>query len=256
MRRSDLTWYRLRFPRDLEESAVLAALSAFSGVSSSTRLVFDLSASREGIEHHLAVNSAAVETVLGSLRAAIPSLRLDQVEAPNHRHDQRALWQVTPPTAVIRTDGLSAIAADLLASLFPLSERETRSRLSSRVNSPWCSSACCGSYAAITSSALTVRCGAGSSRSWRRSRSISATVLGFIFTPRQPRLESSSTAQMSERADVSPGKRPMTLVRLRTSTNVLSRRFVVLIRLRCSNGNRRWATRAGRSVSMTAIAEG
>ena len=28
------------------------------------------------------------------------------------------------------------------------------------------------------------------SRSWRRSRSISATVLGFIFTPRQPREES------------------------------------------------------------------
>ena len=94
------------------------------------------------------------------------------------------------------------------------------------------------------------------SRSWRRSRSISATVLGFIFTPRQPRDESSSTAQISERADVSPGNRPITLVRRRTSTNVLSRRFVVLIRLRCPDGNCRWVTSAGRSVSMTAIAEG
>lgn len=40
-----------------------------------------------------------------------------------------------------------------------------RSRLSSRVNSPWSSSACWGSYAAITSSASTAAGGAGSSRS-------------------------------------------------------------------------------------------
>jgi hypothetical protein len=31
---------------------------------------------------------------------------------------------------------------------------------------------------------------------------------------------------------------------------------VVLIRLWCSDGNPRWETRAGRSVSMTVIAEG
>jgi transposase-like protein len=40
-----------------------------------------------------------------------------------------------------------------------------RSRPSSRVNSPWRSSACWGSYAAITSSVSTVTGGAGSSRS-------------------------------------------------------------------------------------------
>ncbi len=33
-----------------------------------------------------------------------------------------------------------------------------------------------------------------------------------MTTPRQPRLESSSTAQIRLRALVSPGKRPMTLV--------------------------------------------
>src|SRR5271170_6820996 len=80
--------------------------------------------------------------------------------------------------------------------------------------------------------------------------------LGFIFTPRQPREESSSTAQMRDRAEVSPGNRPMTLVRRRTSTNVLSRRFVVRMRLRCAEGNCRWVTSAGKSASMTAIAEG
>jgi hypothetical protein len=125
VKRAELTWYRLRFPRDLSADAVLAALSAFSGVSSGTRLVFDVSATAAGIEHRLAVSSKASETVLGSLRAAIPSLRLDQAEPPAPRHVQRALWQVAPSTAAIRTDDLPAIAASLLASLFPLHGQET-----------------------------------------------------------------------------------------------------------------------------------
>jgi hypothetical protein len=123
--RAGLTHFRLSFPRDLSQDAVLAALSSLSGVPHPTRLVFDLYATRQGISHYLAVSSPATESVLGSLRAAIPSLRLDQVEVPPHRHTQRALWQVSPSTAVIRTDELPAIAADLLASLFPLHGSET-----------------------------------------------------------------------------------------------------------------------------------
>lgn len=119
-----LTWYRLRFPRDLASDAVLAALSALSGIASGTRLVFDLDATAQGIEHRLALNPKATETVLANLRAAIPSLRLDEMEAPATRHSQRALWQTVPATAAIRTDDLSAIAASLLASFFPLHASE------------------------------------------------------------------------------------------------------------------------------------
>jgi hypothetical protein len=50
----------------------------------------------------------------------------------------------------------------------------------------------------------------------RRIGSICATALGVIVTPRQPRLASSSTAQISDNALVLPGKRPMILVRRRT----------------------------------------
>jgi hypothetical protein len=124
MNRAKLTWFRLRFPRDLSQEAVLAALASFSGVPYPTRLVFDLSATRAGIAHRLAVSPKAAETVLGSLRAAIPSLRLDQTEAPIRRHTRALLWQVSPATAVIRTDELPAIAADLLSSLFPLHDHE------------------------------------------------------------------------------------------------------------------------------------
>ncbi len=125
MSRAELIWFRLRFPRDLSQEAVLAALASFSGLPHPTRLVFDLTAWRDGITHHLAISPKAAETVLGNLRAAIPSLRLDTMEAPPHRHSLRALWQVSPATAVIRTDGLPAIASGLLASLFPLGADET-----------------------------------------------------------------------------------------------------------------------------------
>ena len=120
MKFAKLTWYRLRFPRDLTGDAVLAALSAFSGVSHRTRLVFDLSATRDGIEHRLAVSSEAADVVTAGLRAAIPSLRLDQVDLPQRHYTRRLLWQLTPATAAIRSDEPGAIAASLLSSLFPL----------------------------------------------------------------------------------------------------------------------------------------
>src|SRR3954469_22066275 len=52
------------------------------------------------------------------------------------------------------------------------------------------------------------------------------------------------------------GKRPITLVRRRTSTKVRSSRFVLRMRLRCSAGQRRCATSASRLSVMTAIADG
>lgn len=125
MKRTGLTYYQLRFPRDLTKEAVLAALASLSGVPYRTRLVFELSATQAGIAHHLAVSPKAAESVLGSLRAAIPSLRLDKAEPPSRHHRLRALWQVSPSTAVIRSEELAAIAADLLGSLFPLGEHET-----------------------------------------------------------------------------------------------------------------------------------
>ncbi len=122
--KQELTWYRLTFPRDLNSDAVLAALSAFSGVSHRTRLVFELSATRAGIEHHLAVSSEAADVVTASLRAAIPSLHLDRVEPPLRRFTRRLLWQLAPATAAVRSDEPGAIAASLLSSLFPLSGGE------------------------------------------------------------------------------------------------------------------------------------
>lgn len=125
MRRAELTWYRLRFPRELTDDAVLAALSSLSGVPHATRLVFDLKATSTGIEHRLAVSSTRTDIVTASLRAAIPSLRLDRAKTPEDAPAKRLLWQLTPATAAIRTDDLAAIAANLLSSLYPLGSGES-----------------------------------------------------------------------------------------------------------------------------------
>lgn len=124
MTKAKLTWFQLRFPRDLTSDAVLAALSAFSGVPHATRLIFSLSATEAGIEHRLAVTTNVIEVITSSLRAAIPSVRLDAIDPPTDTYARRKLWQLVPATATIRSDGLSATAATLLASFYPLHKAE------------------------------------------------------------------------------------------------------------------------------------
>lgn len=119
-----LDWFQLRFPRDLDQQSVLAALAAFSGVPSRTRIVLELHADHAGIRHRLGVRAHDAESVTATLRAAIPSLRLTRMEwqrPPGHR----LLLQTSPALAALRTDNLAAIAAELLASLFPLSDDES-----------------------------------------------------------------------------------------------------------------------------------
>lgn len=125
MRGPELTWYRLRFPRELDEAAATAALSAVAGMSHRTRLILDLSASAEHIEHRLAVTPDAADLLLGSLRAAMPSARVDEIETPTPGHGQRVIWQLAPSLAALQTGSPTATSAALLASLFPLQAGES-----------------------------------------------------------------------------------------------------------------------------------
>src|ERR1700753_771718 len=124
MRPPELIWYRLRFPRELDEAAVRTALTGLAGVSYRTRLVFDLSASSAGIEHRLAISREADELLLAGLRAAIPSLQTDATDAPSDQTGKRLLWQLSPRSGTIQGDQAAASSAGLLASLFPLSAHE------------------------------------------------------------------------------------------------------------------------------------
>jgi hypothetical protein len=125
VKQPELTSYRLRFPSEITERSVLAALSSFSGVPHGTRLTFDLVADVAGIAHFLSISRPTAGVVTGGLRAALPSLRLDPVVALPRHSGVRLLWQLGSPLAVIRSDDLGGIAAALLASLFPLGARES-----------------------------------------------------------------------------------------------------------------------------------
>jgi hypothetical protein len=124
MSRGKLTWYQLRFPRDLEVDAVIAALASLSGVPHTTRLVFDLVASREGPTHRLGVTTAHAQLVTGGVLAAIPSLRIDRTASPDESLGRRSRWQLAPRSGVLRSDNLVGISGALLASLVPLGEKE------------------------------------------------------------------------------------------------------------------------------------
>lgn len=124
MTRKKLDWFQLRFPRGLEPSDVLAALSVFSGVQFRTRLVLELNATNEGIAHRLAVTREDTDAIAATLRAAMPSLRLETAKAPPRAPARRWLWQLAPRAAALRTDELPAISAALLSTLFPLGKDE------------------------------------------------------------------------------------------------------------------------------------
>lgn len=124
MKRTELDWFQLRFPRDLEDSAALAALASFSGLPRATRLVLEMRATSSGISHRLGVSPSSREAVTGALRAAIPSLRLESIATPTVT-GRRSIWQLAPRTAALRTEDLAASSAALLASLFPLRDGES-----------------------------------------------------------------------------------------------------------------------------------
>jgi hypothetical protein len=119
-----LNWFQLRFPRELSEDAVLAALAVFSGLPSRTRVVLELDANGAGIRHRLGVSPSDTEAVTANLRAAVPSLRLQPINAPP-RLRRGLLMQLAPATGTLRSDELPAIAAHLLSSLFPLAGNES-----------------------------------------------------------------------------------------------------------------------------------
>lgn len=124
MNLANLTWFRLRFPVDLDQDAVLAALSALTGIRSRARVVLELDANSAGITHRLGVTPNDADTVAADLRAAIPSLRLHGMSVPP-RARSALLLQLAPAAGALRTEELPAITAGLLASLFPLAAEES-----------------------------------------------------------------------------------------------------------------------------------
>lgn len=118
------SWFALRWPRNVADEQVVAALSSLSGLPHRARLALVVSADSAGITHRLASTEADSETVAAALRAAIPSLRLTRIDPIASDISTGFIWQLDRRVAALRTDDLPATSAALLSSLFPLSDGE------------------------------------------------------------------------------------------------------------------------------------
>jgi len=74
----DKSWQtvRLHFGRDVTTEAVVAFLDAVAGLHRHASVVLDVRADHARISHYLSSDRATLDTLRGSARALLPSLRL------------------------------------------------------------------------------------------------------------------------------------------------------------------------------------
>jgi hypothetical protein len=108
----------LEFPRSLDLPGLQAALGTFSGLPTSTAVVFEFVAEPDRLQHYLVVGQQYRGFIEPALRAAIPGLRLTLVETFD-----RPIWQAAVALrpsnrlAPLRADSPTDVAAAVLASV-------------------------------------------------------------------------------------------------------------------------------------------
>src|SRR6266508_4829579 len=68
---------QLHFGRDVTPEAMTGVVDCISGLHMAARVVLDVQSNHAGIRHYLHSDQATLETLRGSLRAVLPSLRLE-----------------------------------------------------------------------------------------------------------------------------------------------------------------------------------
>jgi hypothetical protein len=109
----------LRFPLALDPKAATVSLGGLSGLTEQVELVFEVTASTEGIAHHLLVPEAVRGSVVATLSGAMPGLRADDAEVPEGRASY-ALRVFVPTPTVLHSDNAEGAARTLLAGLAAL----------------------------------------------------------------------------------------------------------------------------------------
>lgn len=117
----------LQFGRDVTPEAVAGVLDRLAGLHRGARVALDVSADKTGIRHYLHSDQATLDTLRGSLRALIPSLRLEPVKPqllPEADFRYGRTIQLRGRLRVLRDDGIESVSAGLLAVLQPLGQYE------------------------------------------------------------------------------------------------------------------------------------
>jgi energy-coupling factor transporter ATP-binding protein EcfA2 len=118
---------RLHFGRDVTPEAVITFLDAVAGLYRYASVVLDVQADHAGISHYLSSDRATLDTLRGTARALLPSMRLEPVEAAaaaDILYRSGRSVRLRGRLKVLRSDTPAEVSAGLLAAVQPLGERE------------------------------------------------------------------------------------------------------------------------------------
>jgi TraM recognition site of TraD and TraG len=128
---SDAAVVRVTFPRTVTADQAIAAARSVSGLlppwwrfDPAPSVTLEVRATGEGIRHVLALPASRAEYITGSLRAAIPGLRVDDEHAESSGSLTLARELQVSQGGELRTDTIASGNAGLLASLQPLGSGE------------------------------------------------------------------------------------------------------------------------------------
>lgn len=126
----DVALLRLTFPRTVKADQTIAAARSLSGLlppwwrfTLAPSVTLEVRATAEGVRHVLTLPASRAEYVTGSLRAAIPGLRVDDESAPTGSLTLARELQARGD-GELRTDTIASGNAGILASLQPLGSDE------------------------------------------------------------------------------------------------------------------------------------
>lgn len=127
----EVAWVRLTFPRTVKADQAIAAARSLSGLlppwwrfTPAPSVTLEVRATAEGVRHVLTLPASHAEYVTGSLRAAIPGLRVDDNSAAPTGSLTLARELQARGEGELRTDTIASGNAGILASLQPLGSDE------------------------------------------------------------------------------------------------------------------------------------
>lgn len=117
MKRPELMWYRLRWPREVTPEQVVQVFRLLA-TAGGQPIVVEAVGSPGLVEHRLALPASRAESVIDQLRAAVPGLAMEEVSvrppiAVSHAVELRLTTRRRP----LRSDNLEAVSRALLTAL-------------------------------------------------------------------------------------------------------------------------------------------
>jgi hypothetical protein len=124
MRSPSLTWYRLRWPREVEPERVEQVFRLLATVAGSP-VVIEAVGSPGMVEHRLALPSGRAGSVVDQLRAAIPGLSVEEVSTRPALAATRAVeLRLSTKRRPLRTDDMAGVSRAVLTAVAHLRRGE------------------------------------------------------------------------------------------------------------------------------------